>query len=244
MRIFNSTFVGLLLLLLSATMAVATDFPEATVIGVSDGDTISVLLNQKVTTIRLACIDAPEMSQETGYQSRNYLYERLRPGTKVLIEKFSLDKYQRTIAKVHTSRQYRNQSVNLEMVATGNAVIYTDYFSPCRSERFSYEDAQDYAKNNRLGFWSQENPVMPWDYRSKRLPPVNVNASTNAGTILEGYPNCVRWDCDCKDFTSRENAQKVFDAFPGDPYRLDGDRDGKACDSYIYQQTSQNLIYR
>lgn len=39
-----------------------------------------------------------------------------------------------------------------------------------------------------------------------------------------------RQDYDCSDFPTQSEAQKVLDAFAGDPYRLDGDRDGIACE--------------
>ncbi len=35
---------------------------------------------------------------------------------------------------------------------------------------------------------------------------------------------------DCPDFEFQEDAQAVFDQFPGDPYRLDDDNDGIACE--------------
>jgi hypothetical protein len=34
-----------------------------------------------------------------------------------------------------------------------------------------------------------------------------------------------------KIFTAQEEAQRVFDAYPGNPYRLDKDKDGIACES-------------
>jgi hypothetical protein len=38
-------------------------------------------------------------------------------------------------------------------------------------------------------------------------------------------------DKDCGDFQYQEEAQAVFDATPGDPYRLDSDNDGIACET-------------
>jgi Excalibur calcium-binding domain len=43
-------------------------------------------------------------------------------------------------------------------------------------------------------------------------------------------PACVNSDCDCKDFATQEEAQRVFNAYPGDPFRLDRDKDGLACE--------------
>ncbi|MFF9278231.1 excalibur calcium-binding domain-containing protein [Streptomyces griseosporeus] len=37
-------------------------------------------------------------------------------------------------------------------------------------------------------------------------------------------------DVDCGSFTYQEDAQNVFRGIPGDPYRLDEDNDGVACE--------------
>lgn len=46
---------------------------------------------------------------------------------------------------------------------------------------------------------------------------------------LIALPSSARKDYDCSDFTNQAAAQKKL--LPGDPYRLDGDGDGIACDS-------------
>lgn len=43
-------------------------------------------------------------------------------------------------------------------------------------------------------------------------------------------PPCVDNYCDCGDFISQPLAQEVLEAFPGDPYQLDGDGNGRACE--------------
>ncbi|MBD1847481.1 excalibur calcium-binding domain-containing protein [Cyanobacteria bacterium FACHB-63] len=35
----------------------------------------------------------------------------------------------------------------------------------------------------------------------------------------------------CSDFRTQAEAQRVLIAFPNDPFRLDGDKDGVACES-------------
>ncbi len=41
-------------------------------------------------------------------------------------------------------------------------------------------------------------------------------------------------ELDCGDFRSQAEAQAALDADPSDPYLLDGDRDGRACELYAY----------
>ncbi|MGI8731565.1 MAG: excalibur calcium-binding domain-containing protein [Solirubrobacteraceae bacterium] len=38
-------------------------------------------------------------------------------------------------------------------------------------------------------------------------------------------------DRDCADFANQREAQRWLEAHPGDPDRLDGDHDGRACES-------------
>lgn len=62
-------------------------------------------------------------------------------------------------------------------------------------------------------------------YLLSTIPPIN---SILAAASL---PECVNSDCDCSDFTTQKEAQAVLEAFPGDPYGLDRDRDGIACET-------------
>lgn len=48
------------------------------------------------------------------------------------------------------------------------------------------------------------------------------------GTTL---PPCVEDDCNCGDFRDQALAQQVLDALPGDPFQLDRDGNGVACES-------------
>lgn len=44
-------------------------------------------------------------------------------------------------------------------------------------------------------------------------------------------PECLNTDCNCKDFKTQAEAQKVLDAFPDDRFKLDRDKDGIACEN-------------
>ncbi len=49
-------------------------------------------------------------------------------------------------------------------------------------------------------------------------------------TQTANLPACVSSDCDCKDFATQAQAQQVLDAYSGDPFKLDRDEDGIACE--------------
>jgi endonuclease YncB( thermonuclease family) len=66
--------LALALLSLAFTPACARPGTRATVVSVGDGDTIRVRMNGQLTTVRLACIDAPETAQRPdGLQARRHL---------------------------------------------------------------------------------------------------------------------------------------------------------------------------
>jgi micrococcal nuclease len=149
------------------------------------------------------------------------------------------DRYGRTVAELFLG----NQSVNLIMVKEGQAVVYRDYLSGCADTQDQYLAAEAQAKAQRLGFWNQANPVMPWDYRKGKRsdnqplssasprPQQPTTTSPTPTTTTGNLPACTNSDCDCKNFKTQAEAQRVLDAFAGDPYKLDGDKDGKACES-------------
>lgn len=202
------------------------NLPTATVISVGDGDTLRVQLQGADVTIRVACVDAPERNQAFGPEAGQRLQQLLPSGQAVAVRAIEQDRYGRTVAEV-----YRNgQSVGLQLVQEGYAVVYTQYLQGCAATADQYRQAEVVARAGRLNFWSQANPVMPWDFRrGGDAPPAPVPPRTASPPA--NLPACVQGDCDCGDFATQAQAQAVLNAFPGDPHRLDGDRDGVACES-------------
>ncbi len=148
-------------LLLSPASALAQS-PSATVVSIGDGDTLRIRQSGQTTTIRLACIDSPERSQTSwGEQSTSRLKQLLPPGKPVQVRKIDRDRYGRTVAELYVGKQ----SVNLQMIKEGQAVVYRQYLKGCAATKDQYLQAEGQAKKQRLGFWNQQSPVMPWDYR-------------------------------------------------------------------------------
>jgi competence protein ComEC len=50
-------------------------------------------------------------------------------------------------------------------------------------------------------------------------------------SLGEACGPCAATDCDCADFSTQAEAQACLEASPGDPFNLDGDNDGNACES-------------
>ena len=58
-------------------------------------------------------------------------------------------------------------------------------------------------------------------------PPVNTPVRVD---ISKKYPCVAQGHCDCADFQTQAQSQEVFDAITDDPFFLDGDMDGLACE--------------
>ncbi|NBD31965.1 MAG: micrococcal nuclease-like nuclease [Cyanobacteria bacterium] len=200
----------------------ADTFPNVKVLSIGDGDTITVRENGSKTTIRLACIDAPETSQQGGKEATNYLKQLIPVGTEVGLRTVTTDRYGRTVGEIYR----KGDSINLKMVRQGEAVVYDRYLDGCSETKDQFLEAEQKAQSSELGFWSQPN-VMPWDYRRGE----RISSSNASNSNSSNFPACVDADCNCSDFSSQQQAQQVLDAFSGDPHRLDGDGNGVACES-------------
>lgn len=210
----------------------------ATVVSTGDGDTLRVNQSGQTLTVRLGCIDSPEPDQPSGPASADRLRELLPRDQAIQLVPIDIDRYGRTVAVVFVN----GQSVNLQMVREGQAVVYPQYLSGCPNSRDDLLAAEAAARSSGLGFWVESNPVMPWDWRQgtrssspSAAPPSfptepSLVFPTEPDTSAN-WPACVNADCDCKDFQTQAEAQQVFEAFPGDPFRLDGDNDGRVCEA-------------
>lgn len=133
------------------------------VVGVTDGDTITVLDDQRTQhKIRLAGIDAPEKTQAFGQRSKEHL-SSLVFGRRVLVETEKQDRYRRTVGKVVID----GRDANLAMVVAGMAWHYKKYQSEqSEADRLLYSDAERTAIELRRGLWSDPTPTAPSDWRA------------------------------------------------------------------------------
>ena len=158
--------ISLLLTLLFA-FACNAETITGNVVGVADGDTITVLDADKVQhKIRLAGIDAPEKKQEFGNRSKESLSDLVFDKT-VNVETEKRDRYGREIGKVLVN----GQDVNLVQVERGMAWFYRQYQreqSP--NDRRLYEAAEDAARADKRGLWRDADPMPPWEFRHNGKP--------------------------------------------------------------------------
>ena len=152
---------------LNAAAAPATEF-RATVLSIGDGDTLRVSRQGLPITIRLACIDAPEMAQSPYWQeSRSDLQSRLAKGCEVTILPHTIDRYGRTVAEVIS-----DLNINLVLVEDGQAFAYRQYLGGCEAKE--YLDAEYRASRHHPSLGFPPGTPQPCDLRwhHPRRPPL------------------------------------------------------------------------
>jgi endonuclease YncB( thermonuclease family) len=152
----------LAVVLLLASVAAHADTIAGHVVGVHDGDTITVLDSTKTQhKIRLAGIDAPESKQAFGQASKKHLSD-LVFDKDVTLDCGKTDKYRREVCVVMVD----GQDANLAQVTAGMAWWYRKYQKEqAAQQRASYGAAEATAKADRVGLWSEADPVPPWEWR-------------------------------------------------------------------------------
>ena len=150
-------------LFVSGLSAFAQTF-TAKVVGVHDGDTITVYDGREQTRIRIEGIDCPETGADFSAKAKQ-LTSNLVFGKQVRIEGKETDRYGRLVARIIVAET----DVSLALVEAGLAWHYKQY-----SDDPILAAAEVVAKAKKVGVWSLPNPVPPWAYR--------------AGTVISSGP--------------------------------------------------------
>lgn len=125
------------------------------VVGVHDGDTLTVLVSQKQIKVRLTEIDAPQRTRPFYSRSAEPLAEFCAGKNPRVVEK-GKDKYGSTLGRVY----YAGVDETAEQVRRGMAWD----FDRCITDG-GLCPLQDEARAARRGLWADPNPALPWEYR-------------------------------------------------------------------------------
>ena len=128
------------------------------VVGIADGDTITVLKAKAPVKIRLYGIDCPERGQAFGKKAKQFtagmVFRKM-----VRIEPVDRDRYGRTVAWVYVD----GKNLCEELVRAGLAWHYKKY-----SSDQSLADLEILARQSRAGIWSDPHAMPPWEYRRRK----------------------------------------------------------------------------
>jgi micrococcal nuclease len=162
------------------------------VIGVSDGDTITILKDRTPIKVRLMGVDAPEKDQPFGTQAKKFTSEQVF-GKEVSVRIVTQDIYGRQVAWIYLGARCLNE----ELLQAGLAWHYSHYD---KSEKLA--KLEQAARAAKRGLWAEANATPPWSWRkaAKRRSPIADSSSTG---LLQGntknkvfhQPGCKSYDC-------------------------------------------------
>lgn len=159
-----------LLLSLAAAGQVFAATLTGRVIGIQDGDTVTILtIGHSQERIRLAGIDAPEKGMPFGQKSRAHLAAAIAQ-REATVEYTKRDRYGRIVGKVLVD----GTDVSLAQVQAGLAWHYKQYEKEQTPEdRIRYAEAEREARASQRGLWADAQPTPPWEWRH---PPRNLTS--------------------------------------------------------------------
>lgn len=132
--------------------------PNATVLGVADGDTLRVAVGDHEERVRLIGIDTPESVAPNqpvecyGKEAAERMAALVPPGTPIRLERDieARDLYGRLLAYVY--RASDGLHLNLDQVRQGYAEALP--YPPNTALEHSFTDAERQARANRAGLWN------------------------------------------------------------------------------------------
>ncbi|MDC8447487.1 MAG: thermonuclease family protein [Nitrospira sp.] len=128
------------------------------VVGVHDGDTLTLLDDAETQIkVRLAEIDAPESHQPYGSRAKQEL-SGLAFGRSAIVQMQDIDRYGRTVGRVTVD----GVDVNAEMVRRGAAWVYRKY-----AKDQSLFTIEEQARDAKAGLWAlpEADQMPPWEWR-------------------------------------------------------------------------------
>ena len=132
----------------------------ALVISVHDGDTLRVRTGPGTSqSIRIAHIDAPEISQDWGCVSSHSL-RTLCLGKIARVQPLTIDRYGRTVADVRCNKT----DASHHQIERGMAWVFEKY-EPGASPIYA---TQARAQRHRRGLWFSADPTPPWQWRHQK----------------------------------------------------------------------------
>lgn len=151
-------FFLIALMALSPTFSLAQ---EVRVLSVIDGDTLRVVdSEEQAIKIRLYGVDCPELGQHSGTRAKEFAKNILQ-NKRIIVQSQGKDRYGRTVAIVILED---GRSLQERLLRAGLAWHYGQY---CRQLRHCsrWKILEYYARQQKLGLWSEERPVPPWKWR-------------------------------------------------------------------------------
>jgi micrococcal nuclease len=131
---------------------------EGKVVDVSDGDSITVLSENRRVQVHLAAVDCPELNQAWGKEAKQFT-SYLVNGKRVVVWRA----YEVPDGKYFAFVFTENINLNKALLRAGLAWHYREYSRDPLLTALEME-----ARVEKKGLWSDPNPLPPWEFRKQR----------------------------------------------------------------------------
>ena len=131
---------------------------QGRVVGVPDGDTLTIRVDGASLRVGLDGVDAPELGQPYGKSSRRSLAQLCRGKEASVVER-GKDENGRVLGSVRCGEL----DANAEQVRLGMAWVHLRYL-PLGSPLYEFEAN---ARLRRVGLWRAKEPVPPWEWKAR-----------------------------------------------------------------------------
>jgi len=209
-RVRQSVTAALLAALMCLSASAQPQTITGKVVGVSDGETITVLdTDNRQHRVRLMGIDAPESNQAYGSRAKQSLSD-LVFGRVVTVTSEAKDMYGRVLGDVTLD----GKNINLEQLRRGMAWFYRFYAKELRTEDVTaYRQAEEQARKERRGLWADASPVPPWEFRESgktaKAPVGKPPAMVVIGPIIGNRNSKIYHLPNCPDFNKVSERNRV-----------------------------------
>ncbi len=149
--------IALMALCAGVSVSAAADL-KGIVVGIRDGDTLTLRVDGKNVRVGLDGVDAPELGQPYGKSARRSL-SQLCEGKEATAVERGKDEAGRILASVRCAQL----DVNAEQVRRGMAWVHLRYL-PLGSPLYEFEAN---ARLRGVGLWRSSAPVPPWEWRQR-----------------------------------------------------------------------------
>lgn len=204
---------------------------SATILSVTDGDTMKIKVNGKNETVRLLLVDTPETKhpskpvQPFGPEASAFAKQTLE-GKNVEIEMdiSERDKYGRLLVYLWVDGKMFNEML-LEKGLARVAYVYP----PNVKYVDSFREIQKKAQTDGIGIWSIENYAQKDGFHSEKIKKTQPATSALPHTQT---PNTSSSNVQYKNCTEARAAgvTPIYEGQPGYSRKLDRDGDGIACE--------------
>ena len=175
---------------------------DATVVKVTDGDTLTIKRNEKKEKIRLLLVDTPESVKEGvdpqpfSIEASNFVKQLLPEGTKVTVEPgvkgHEYDKYNRMLAYVYVNGEMLNKTLIREGFARVGFI-----YEPNTRYLDEFLKIQEQAKKEKKNIWSINGYVTSKGYDVSAVSSSKQN-NTNYSTNIQSEKGKIKGNANSK----------------------------------------------